>query len=83
MGKINSSLYTSNTDLWGTPQKVFDELNAEFHFTLDPCAIPDNAKCSRYFTPDEDGLTQDWGGAYSILQSSVFANGKVGGEMCT
>ena len=27
----------TGTDVWGTPQKVFDELHAEFKFTLDPC----------------------------------------------
>lgn len=62
MGKINSGLYSSNSDIWATPQKVFDELNAEFHFTLDPCAIAENAKCSKFYTPEDDGLLQDWGG---------------------
>ena len=26
-------------DDWATPQLIFDKLNAEFHFTLDVCAI--------------------------------------------
>jgi len=38
----------------------FDELDAEFRFTLDPCATPANAKCRRFFTRDLDGLSQDW-----------------------
>lgn len=46
---------------WETPQPFFDQLNAEFGFTLDVCALPENAKCARYFTPDDDGLAQDWG----------------------
>ena len=62
MGKINDSWYTSSTDLWATPQATFDELNAEFQFTLDPCAIAENAKCKNYFTPEQNGLLQDWGG---------------------
>jgi len=45
---------------WATPQKFFDELDAEFHFTLDPCALPETAKCRRFFTPEQDGLAQDW-----------------------
>lgn len=45
---------------WETPQHIFDELDAEFKFTLDVCATPDNAKCERFFTPQEDGLRQDW-----------------------
>lgn len=56
------ALYTSNTDEWATPQEFFDKLNDEFHFTLDPCALPTNAKCTKYFTPHDNGLSQNWGG---------------------
>lgn len=59
---INKGLFTSNTDLWATPQDFFDKLDAEFHFDLDVCALPDNAKCDRFFTPDVDGLSQEWAG---------------------
>jgi hypothetical protein len=48
--------YSSRTDLWETPANFFADLNAEFHFTLDVCATPENAKCERYFTPEADGL---------------------------
>ena len=47
---------------WSTPQDLFDKLDAEFGFTLDVCAQPFNAKCKKFFTPDDDGLAQDWGG---------------------
>lgn len=56
------ALYTSNTDEWATPREFFDKLNAEFHFTLDPCALPTNAKCAKYYTPQDNGLSQNWGG---------------------
>ena len=62
MGKINSSWYSHSTDVWGTPQSVFDKLDSEFHFTLDPCAIESNAKCGHFYSPEQDGLKQDWGG---------------------
>ncbi len=52
--------FSSATCEWATPQWLFDELNAEFSFTLDPCATSDNAKCSKYFTIAEDGLKQSW-----------------------
>lgn len=55
-------MFTSTTDLWATPQDFYDELNKEFHFTLDPCALPTNAKCETYFTPEQDGLMQNWQG---------------------
>lgn len=45
---------------WETPQDFFDALNREFSFTLDVCAIPYNAKCQKFFTPEKDGLSQDW-----------------------
>lgn len=46
---------------WATPKALFDALDAEFCFTLDACALPSNAKCDRYFTPEQDGLVQNWG----------------------
>jgi phage N-6-adenine-methyltransferase len=49
----------SNSE-WATPQSLFDKLNVEFGFELDVCANADNAKCSRYFTREQDGLSQDW-----------------------
>lgn len=55
-------MFSSITDMWATPQAFFDELNKEFDFNLDPCAIKDNAKCNKYFTPEINGLIQDWGG---------------------
>ena len=59
---INPGLMSSKTDLWATPQDFFDALDAEFGFTLDVCATADNAKCPRYFTADDDGLSQEWAG---------------------
>jgi len=54
--------HRSQRDDWGTPPALFAALDAEFHFTLDVCATPDNATCPRYFTPADDGLAQSWAG---------------------
>ncbi|MBX9792576.1 MAG: phage N-6-adenine-methyltransferase [Pirellulales bacterium] len=59
---INRAMFSSRTDVWATPQDVFALLDAEFHFDLDVCALPANAKCRRYFTPKQDGLKQEWTG---------------------
>ena len=59
---MNKGLYSSNEDKWSTPQYLFDMLDQEFGFDLDPCATPENAKCEKYYTPLEDGLLQDWKG---------------------
>ena len=64
---MNSGMFTSKTDLWATPQDFFDDLNAEFGFTLDACALPENAKCERYFTPEQDGLAQEWSGTSMVI----------------
>lgn len=55
-------LFSSKTDLWETPQDFFDKLNDEFNFTLDVCALPENAKCNHYYTPEQDGLVFPWVG---------------------
>ena len=60
--------FSSESNEWATPQSLFDELDKEFHFTLDPCCTHENAKCKRHFTVEEDGLRQNWGG------ESVFCN---------
>lgn len=57
---MNQALFSSTTDEWATPQDFFCELDAEFHFTLDPCATEENAKCKKYYTKADDGLAQDW-----------------------
>lgn len=54
--------YSSKTNEWATPQPLFDELNREFHFTLDPCATVDNAKCEKFYAIEDDGLSQCWCG---------------------
>lgn len=59
---MNRGLFTSKTDMWETPQEFYDKLNEEFHFTCDVCAISENAKCDRYYTPEMDGLKQEWEG---------------------
>lgn len=59
---FTTGMRTSQTDLWATPQYVFDILNEEFDFQLDVCADEANHKCARYFTKEIDGLSQAWTG---------------------
>ena len=58
----NDVLFSSSTDLWETPQSFFDVLNDEFHFDIDVCALPENAKCSKFYSPEDNGLSKNWGG---------------------
>lgn len=74
MANINV-MYSSKTDQWETPETYFKELNKEFDFDLDPCADERNHKCEKYFTKEQDGLLQDWGG------HRVFCNPPYGKEI--
>lgn len=65
----------STTNEWSTPRDVFDDLDEEFGFTLDPCATDENAKCEKYYTKEDDGLSKDWSGEV------VFMNPPYGGEI--
>ena len=72
---MNRVLFSSKSNDWATPQDLFDNLNEEFIFTLDPCANAGNAKCQKYFTQKQDGLKQDWQG------ETVFCNPPYGREI--
>lgn len=67
--------FSSKSNEWTTPQHLFDELNQEFNFTLDPCATEENAKCSKHFTIEDDGLSKDWS------NDVVFMNPPYGREI--
>ena len=59
---MNKVLLSSNNMCWCTPPEFFAELDQEFHFDLDPAATDKSAKCANYYTPEDDGLSKDWGG---------------------
>ena len=62
------TMFSSKTGEWATPQDFFDKLNAEFHFTLDPCADEQNHKCARYFTKNKTDLySPGQGKLYSVI----------------
>ncbi len=54
--------YSSLSNEWATPAELFARLDAEFGFTLDPCATAENAKCQKFFSQADDGLRQSWAG---------------------
>lgn len=58
----NELMFSSSTDQWETPQDFFNKLNAVFRFSVDVCALPENAKCEKYFDPGTNGLSQEWKG---------------------
>jgi phage N-6-adenine-methyltransferase len=72
----NNGRYNGDGRLWETPPEIFQPLDSEFRFTLDPCCLPRTAKCARYFAEGErDGLAEDWG------RERVFMNPPYGREI--
>jgi phage N-6-adenine-methyltransferase len=71
----NNGRYNGNGRHWGTPPELFAELDAEFHFTLDPCATAKTAKCARFYAEADDGLSKSWAG------ERVFMNPPYGREI--
>lgn len=65
-GNIRKAL-SSRSD-WETPWPVFEALDREFRFTVDAAASPENRKCERYLTEEEDALTAD------MIDQTVFCN---------
>lgn len=71
-------MFSSKTDNWATPQDFFNEINKEFDFNLDPCSSDDNHKCDKYYTREDDGLAQNWGGTgFSVIRhmGEILGNG--------
>lgn len=65
---MNKVIWSADKDEWATSQDFYDGLNDKYSFTLDPCADSTNAKCSKFYTMNDDGLSKDWGG------ETVFCN---------
>lgn len=58
----NDLFFSSKSEEWATPQDFFEQIDKEFHFNLDACATAENAKCDKYYTKEQDGLSQEWNG---------------------
>ena len=67
--------FSSKSNEWTTPIDFYNQLNKEFNFTLDPCCTKDNAKCNKFYTKDDDGLSKDWS------NEIVFMNPPYGREI--
>ncbi len=61
-------MFSSATDMWATPPELYAALDEEFGFTLDACAVRDNAKCPDYYTPEQDGWHNPGRAAYGAIR---------------
>jgi site-specific DNA-methyltransferase (adenine-specific) len=57
---MDKALFLSGNTDWETPPELFKRFDEKYHFNIDVCATALNTKCRRYFTPEQDGLTQPW-----------------------
>lgn len=70
---VNKVLFSSKSDEWSTPRDLYEELDKEFNFTLDPCSTNDNYKCLKHFTIEDDGLSKNWGGSgFSVIRLTLI-----------
>ena len=60
--KITKGLTSTGNIVAETPKYLFDKISSIFNFSLDVCALPENAKCESYYTPKDDGLSKPWRG---------------------
>jgi phage N-6-adenine-methyltransferase len=69
------SWFNSNKFDWNTPRNLYNKLDEEFHFELDPCTTTNNLQTKHYFTKEDDGLKMDW------LKLRTFVNPPYGREL--
>jgi len=67
--------FSSNSSEWETPWDLYRKLDKKYKFTLDPCATKDNAKCVKFYTKEDNGLSKDWS------KDVVFMNPPYGKEL--
>ena len=70
---MNRVLFSSKSEEYSTPQYLFDSLNKEFCFNLDPFATASNHKCKAFYTMEDNGLEQNWGGKH-VFCNSPYSN---------
>lgn len=72
---MNNVHFSSETDLWSTPDDFYQKYNKIFNFGLDVCANKENSKCNNYFTEEQNGLLQDWSGYGNIWCNPPYGRG--------
>jgi phage N-6-adenine-methyltransferase len=80
---MNTNLmFSSENDEYSTPQDLYDKLNKEFNFTLDPCSTHKNAKCLKHYTKEDDGLLKDWNGEIVFMNPPYSKSENACGVNC-
>lgn len=59
---INRGMMSSDHPDWATPPELFELYRDRFDLNFDVCATEDNAKCERFWSPEDDALLRPWDG---------------------
>jgi site-specific DNA-methyltransferase (adenine-specific) len=59
--QMQKVMFSSQKGDWATPKDLYDQLDREFHFTVDVCANSDTAKHTKFWT-ENSGLYRMWSG---------------------
>lgn len=60
-------MFSSERDDWRTPKELFEQLDNEFHFTIDVASSDENALCEKHYTKKDDALSKNWGGLHFVI----------------
>ena len=58
----NNLMFSSDNQKWATRWETFNPIQKRFGLNLDVCSSVGDQKCDNYFSPEQDGLKQDWTG---------------------
>lgn len=74
--RLNDAHYLKEVgDQWRTPDALFWGINAMFGpLVLDLFTDGENAKCSAYYTAEDNALEQDWSARLKELNGAAFGN---------
>ena len=72
---FHKCIWSHKSDEWITPTYIYQKLDSEFHFKLDPCTISSNPlNTSVFYTKEDNGLEKPW-------INPTFVNPPYGGGM--
>ena|ERR1700722_19668334 len=74
--EMSRSIACDQKDLWETPPHIFEQLDREFNFSLDPCCEEHTAKCTKFFTKEDNGLNKCWSGE-SVFVNPPYSRGNI------
>jgi len=59
--ELNNIHISCKSSEWETPIELFKQYDDIYKFEIDVCATPENALCKKYWTSEDDALSQEWG----------------------